>query len=108
VGCTLRDRVARWFFQTQNPPKLGKFCRVLDWKMFIYFMAILNILWSFGIFYDHSVRFSGFGIMYQEKSGNPSHGSSLQNSISAKVLFGNSLNLITDKTFIQKLDVNIY
>jgi hypothetical protein len=24
------------------------------------------------------------------------------------VLFGNSLNLITDKTFIQKLDVNIY
>jgi hypothetical protein len=41
-------------------------------------MAILNILWPFGIFYDHWVlcvfiwySFSGFGIMHQEKSGNP-------------------------------------
>jgi hypothetical protein len=46
--------------------------------MFIYFMAIWNILWRFGIFYDHLVHFvfiwyifSGFGIIYQEKSGNP-------------------------------------
>jgi hypothetical protein len=38
----------------------------------------LNILLTFGIFYDHLVHFeliwyifSGFGIMYQEKSGNP-------------------------------------
>jgi hypothetical protein len=29
------------------------------------------ILWSFGIFYDHLVHFSGFGILHQEKSGNP-------------------------------------
>jgi hypothetical protein len=41
-------------------------------------MAIWNILQTFGIFYDHLVHFvfiwyifSGFGIMYQEKSGNP-------------------------------------
>jgi hypothetical protein len=41
-------------------------------------MAVWNILWIFGIFNDHLVNFvfiwyifSGFGIMYQEKSGNP-------------------------------------
>jgi hypothetical protein len=44
------------YFQTKNP-NLGKFGRALDWKMFIYFMAILNILKSFGIFYDHLVYF---------------------------------------------------
>jgi hypothetical protein len=47
-------------------------------KVYIFFMAIWNILWIFGIFYNHLVHFvficyilSGFGIMYQEKSGNP-------------------------------------
>jgi hypothetical protein len=45
--------------------------------MLIYFMAIWIILWIFGIFYDQSVHFlpfgtsSSFGIMHQEKSGNP-------------------------------------
>jgi hypothetical protein len=38
-------------------------------------MAIRNSLWSFGIFNDHLVHFVFiwyiFGIMYQEKSGNP-------------------------------------
>jgi hypothetical protein len=41
-------------------------------------MAIWNILWILGIFYDYLAHFvfiwyifSGFGIMYQEKSGNP-------------------------------------
>jgi hypothetical protein len=41
-------------------------------------MAISKFLQTFGIFYDHLVHFvsigyifSGFGIMYQEKSGNP-------------------------------------
>jgi hypothetical protein len=41
-------------------------------------MAIYNILWTFGLFYDHLVHFvyfwyifSGFGFMYLEKSGNP-------------------------------------
>jgi hypothetical protein len=65
------------FFHTKNP-NLDKFRRVLDWKLLIYLMAILNILQTFGIFYDHLVQFvfiwyifSGFGIMYQEKYGNP-------------------------------------
>jgi hypothetical protein len=35
------------------------------------FLAIWNILWRFGIFCEHLVHFSGFGIMYQQKSGNP-------------------------------------
>jgi hypothetical protein len=64
-------------FQTKSPD-LGKFCRALDCKLLIYFMAIWNMLWTFGIFYDHLVHlafiwyiFLGFGIVYQEKSGNP-------------------------------------
>jgi hypothetical protein len=64
-------------FQTKNP-NLGKFWRALDWKKLIYFLAIWDILWRFGKFYDHLVHFvfiwyiySGFCIMYQEKSGNP-------------------------------------
>jgi hypothetical protein len=70
----LRNRVARWFpFQTKNP-YLGKFWRALDWKIWIYFKAIWNILLTFEIFYDHLVHFSGFGILYQEKSGNPGIG----------------------------------
>jgi hypothetical protein len=40
------------YFQTKNP-NLGKFWRPLDWKMLIYFMAIWNILQTFGIFYGH-------------------------------------------------------
>jgi hypothetical protein len=38
---------------------------------FVYFTAIGNILWPVGTFCAHLVRFSGFGIMFQEKSGNP-------------------------------------
>jgi hypothetical protein len=64
-------------FQTKNP-NLGKFWRALDWKIFIYFKAIWNILQTFGLFYDHLVHFAftwyifpRFGIFYQEKSGNP-------------------------------------
>jgi hypothetical protein len=64
-------------FLTKNP-NLGKLLRASDWKMLIYFITIWNMLWIFGIFYDHSVHFvfiwyifSSFGIMLQEKSGNP-------------------------------------
>jgi preprotein translocase subunit SecY len=64
-------------FQTKNSD-LGKFWRYLEGKIVIYFMAILNILRTFGIFYNHLVHFMfiwfiffGFGIMYQEQSGNP-------------------------------------
>jgi hypothetical protein len=72
------------YFQTKNPI-LDKLWRAFDWKMLIYFMAIRNtfyghlgyfltilyILCSFGTFGVHLVHFSGFGIMYGEKSGNP-------------------------------------
>jgi hypothetical protein len=64
-------------FQTKNP-KLGKFRRVLQQKMLGYFMAIWSILVPFGIFCStlvkfcgHLVYFSRFGMLYQEKSGNP-------------------------------------
>jgi hypothetical protein len=43
--------------QTQNP-NLGTFLRALYWKMLTYFLAIGNIFWRFGIFYDHSVQFA--------------------------------------------------
>jgi hypothetical protein len=34
-------------------------------------MEICDTLWPLGTFSIHLVHFSGFGIMYQEKSGNP-------------------------------------
>jgi hypothetical protein len=44
-------------FQTKNP-NLGKFLGPkVDGKMLIYFMAIWNILRTFGKFYDHLVHF---------------------------------------------------
>jgi hypothetical protein len=43
-------------FQTKNP-NLGKIWRVLEWKMFIYFMANWNILLIFGIFNEHLHNF---------------------------------------------------
>jgi hypothetical protein len=65
------------YFKT-NIPKMGRFLRALDWIMFIYFMALKNILraWKvykcpFGTGCVDLVQFSGFGITYQEKSGNP-------------------------------------
>jgi hypothetical protein len=64
-------RVARRFLFEPKNPNSGKFRRALHWKMLIYFMVISNILQTFGIFYDHLVHFCGFGIMDQEKSGNP-------------------------------------
>jgi hypothetical protein len=45
---------------------LGKFYYTLD-----YFMAIGNILWPFGVFCGNLVYFPRFGILVQEKSGNP-------------------------------------
>jgi hypothetical protein len=37
----------------------------------VYFTAIINILCPFGIFCGHLVYFPRFGILYQEKAGNP-------------------------------------
>jgi hypothetical protein len=63
-------------FQTKNP-NLGKFWRVLQWKILVYFMTIWYILRPLEIFYGHLEYFvviwyisPRFGILYQEKSGN--------------------------------------
>jgi hypothetical protein len=65
------------YFQTQNP-NLRKFCWVLQWKLLVNFMTIRSILLPFRILYGLLVYFeiilvyfSCFGILYQEKSGNP-------------------------------------
>jgi hypothetical protein len=64
-------------FQTKNL-NLGKFCRVLLLKILLYFMTIWSILRPLEIFNGHSVyfvviwyMFPRFGILDQEKSGNP-------------------------------------
>jgi hypothetical protein len=56
-------------FQTKNP-NLGKFWRALEWKILVYFMAIWNILQSFGNIVVIWYIFPRFGILCQEKSGN--------------------------------------
>jgi hypothetical protein len=77
-------------FQTKKS-NLGKFRSALESKMLVYFMVIWNLLRSFGIFYGHLESFTviwyilwlfgnvvviwyifpRFGILCQEKSGNP-------------------------------------
>jgi hypothetical protein len=64
-------------FQTKNP-NLGKFWRVFLWKILVYFMTIWSILRSSEILNGHLVYFvviwyifPNFGILDQEKSGNP-------------------------------------
>jgi hypothetical protein len=42
------------YFQTKNP-NLGKFWRSFDWKLLTNFMAICNILWTFGTFCVHFI-----------------------------------------------------
>jgi hypothetical protein len=65
------------YFQTKNP-NFGKFWRVLQWKMLVYYIASWSILLLFGLFCVHLVYFKAiwstvplFGMLYQEKSGNP-------------------------------------
>jgi hypothetical protein len=65
-------------FQTKNH-NLGKFWRVSKWKIFVYFMAIKNIVRPFIIFYGNLVIrvvviwyiFPRFGKLHSEKPGNP-------------------------------------
>jgi hypothetical protein len=38
---------------------------------FVHFTVFCYILWTFGIVCGNMVYFSSFGILYQEKSGNP-------------------------------------
>jgi hypothetical protein len=67
-------------FQTKNS-NLGKFWRALEWKMLVYFVVIWNIirssgipiLWPFGNVVVIWYIFPRFGILCQEKSGNPAH-----------------------------------
>jgi hypothetical protein len=65
------------YFQTKNPT-LGKFWSVLQLKMLVNFMSIWSILLLTCIFYGQLVYlvvilvyFSHFGMLCQEKSGNP-------------------------------------
>jgi hypothetical protein len=62
------------YFPTKNP-NLGKFWRVLQKKMLVYFIDIGYILQPLGILYGQlvyiEVTFSRFGMLFQEKSGNP-------------------------------------
>jgi hypothetical protein len=67
---------ARWFIFRPKKNYLGKFWRVSQWKMLVYFMDIWSIfrpvdvliLWPFVVIW---YIFPRFGILYQEKSGNP-------------------------------------
>jgi hypothetical protein len=47
----------------------------------VYLTAIWYFLWSFGIFYAHLVYFSRFGMLHQEKSGNPGFGRNFASSV---------------------------
>jgi hypothetical protein len=65
------------YFRTKNS-NLGKFWRTSACQMLIHFLAVWNILRTFGTCYDYFIHFvfiwyifSGFGILHQEKSGNP-------------------------------------
>jgi hypothetical protein len=67
IGCTLQDlanavgdRVARWYIFKLKILIWVHFCRVLQWKMLLYFMDIWPILMPIGIFYGHLVYFSKF------------------------------------------------
>jgi hypothetical protein len=60
-----------------------------------YFTDIWNIILPFGTFCVHLVHFSGFGIMYEEKSGNTGYnagafkntGSSFNSEFENKYIF---------------------
>jgi hypothetical protein len=81
----LRQGCQMVYFQTKYR-SLGKFGRVLQWKMLVYFMVIWSILWPFGLVYGHFIYlmvilymyfvviwyiFPRFGILHQAKSGSP-------------------------------------
>jgi hypothetical protein len=69
-------------FQTKNA-YLGIFWRTSKWKMMLQILVIWNILRPLGIFKGHlvilytfGIFFPRFGILCQEKSGNPGSGHS--------------------------------
>jgi hypothetical protein len=61
------------YFQTKSPI-LGKFSGALEWKMLEYFMvtwSVLRAIWFILLTYGIFDIFPHFGILCQEKSGNP-------------------------------------
>jgi hypothetical protein len=67
--------IARWFINQTKNDNLGEFGRALEWKMWVCFLTIRNILRIFGLVYGRLVYFSRFGCLDREKSGNPVHNS---------------------------------
>jgi hypothetical protein len=84
----LSMNIARWYIFKPKNPNLGKFYRVLLWKMIsymaiwslllpfgifcchlVYFVTVGYILLPFGIFCGHLVYISRFGMLCHEKSG---------------------------------------
>jgi hypothetical protein len=57
-------------------------------------MVIWDILLPFGTFCVHLVHFSGFGIMYREKSGNPARAG---NRTSSDVISGTECELVASR-----------
>jgi hypothetical protein len=57
-------------FQTK-PPVLVHFGSSLNGKISIYFMTVCFISWQFGICFGNLLKYPHFGILCQEKSGNP-------------------------------------
>jgi hypothetical protein len=88
-------------FQTKNP-NFGKFWRVLLWKNLLYFMTIWSILGPLEIFYAHLVYFvviwyifPRFGILDQQKSGNPAlHHKIIQSESSLKNLLDSNPDIL--------------
>jgi hypothetical protein len=59
------------YFETKNT-NLGKFWVSLKWNVLVYFILIWYIILPFGDVVVIWYIFPRFGIMCQEKSGNPS------------------------------------
>jgi hypothetical protein len=71
-------------FQTK-PPSFGTFRKAFEWKIFViiydrlaYFVAVCFILWQFGYILWSLLHCLHFGVLCQEKSGNPAGDDRLQ------------------------------
>jgi hypothetical protein len=58
-------------FSNQKSSILDKFLEGLAMEGVGFLYGLLYILRSFGLFYGYWVYFSRFGMLYEEKSGNP-------------------------------------
>jgi hypothetical protein len=75
IGSSYQQGCQMVHFQTKIF-NLGKFWRVLQWKMLAYLgrLGLLwYILWPFDILSGNLVYFPRFSMLYQEKSGNPGY-----------------------------------